>query len=578
MRHLRIGLVVLALLAVAFVLWPRDEPADAAPRGTEGTARAEAAPRAAPALDVPPAEQQAEKRIYAVTLAQEIRLDGEPLVEDALTARLIWLPIPGTSVVQAQLVDARLDGIGHELPSQADLESAVLLERDEGGRLAGLRFSPRTGEPARLLLTALHASTQFTPGDSDAYTVAEEDETGSYRATYTRTGARTVTREKSGYSKLHEDGPQVRVEGTTEFTLAADGAVEALRSTETTRTHSVAFGAVDGSRRLEVALVARGEASKEEISQARWRMDRYEGPSFVVASDEESDEALDRRMDEERAAGVTLEGLRHAFAETEGLPRRGAVGQMRADLIETAAALFRTDPGEARAAGRQLGAAGTSDAEANFLAGGLASAGTREAAHALADAITSPTATAEAQRQAAASLTLVGQADATTIGALQEASRSDDPTVRNMSTLALGAQARVLGEGGGAGGLDPIADLLREYERASDLDSRRMFLAAFGNSGDVRTLPHLRAALAEPALAPTAAFGLRFIPSPEADVLLQQVALEGAPPVRAAALRAAFFRDPGAWMPVLQLAAARETYPPAMDAIRAALARYEEAG
>jgi len=196
----------------------------------------------------------------------------------------------------------------------------------------------------------------------------------------------------------------------------------------------------------------------------------------------------------------------------------------------------------------------------------------------IADAITSPTATAEAQRQAAASLTLVGQADATTIGALQEASRSDDPTVRNMSTLALGAQARVLGEGGGAGGLDPIADLLREYERASDLDSRRMFLAAFGNSGDVRTLPHLRAALAEPALAPTAAFGLRFIPSPEADVLLQQVALEGAPPVRAAALRAAFFRDPGAWMPVLQLAAARETYPPAMDAIRAALARYEEAG
>jgi len=567
---LRLAALALVLLVGGAVFALRDPPSPekAAPTQTASKAAPVAVPREAAsdgrAAPVP------ERLIYEMALSQTVDVGDTRLVDDRLTARLEWMPIPGVRLVEARLGETALSGTGHELPSRRDLERAALVQLGPRGELEGVRFAARTEEPARLLLTAIFAALQHTEGDGERYQVEERDGTGTYLAAYEVSGAREVTRRKRGYVRLHEADGQMSVEGTAAFVLGADGQIESLRSRETTASHSPAFGAIRGELELSMRLVSRAPALDRALADARARAAAYE-PARLVTPDGADDEALDRAMDEERAAGHTLAELRRAFAETEGSPRGGAAGQRRADLIETAGALFRVQPDAARDAGEQLGAAGVSDAEANFLAGALASAGTAEAAHALAGALGSRDATPEARRHAAVSLALSESADATTIEALGAGSRSDDPQVRNASTLALGAQARTLG--GGSDGLDPVADLLLQFERASDFASKVTALAALGNSGDPRALGPIRQALAVPELAPAAAFALRFIAAPEADVLLVGLVGSGPEAVRLAAYRAAYYRDPALWMPQLRAALERETDPRCLAAIEAALAR-----
>jgi len=573
MNHRRIAYAAAAAFAIlAAVLLvhdrPRQEPAT--PPAPQVAKTPAPAPRAAA---LPAArEDRTELRIFAATMEQQLHLGDDRLLDERLEARLEWLPL-SERLVEVRLSAVRHDGVGRELPPRAELERPVLLQLDEAGRLEGLRFLPRTGEAARLLLTALLAAGQFTPGDGTRWEVEEQDGTGAYRAIYERTGPHAVRRSKRGYTRLHERGERVHVEGDASFELEADGGLAAWRATDAVHTRSAAFGTIAGTLEVEARLIERREIDGAALASARAGAAGYEAATLVVAGTEADDAALDRAMDEERAAGATLSGLRRAFAETVGRPR-SEVGELRADLVETAGALFRIDPEEARRAGEQLGAADLSDAEANFLAGGLQSAGTREAAHALADAIRRRDATPEARRQAAASLALMDQADATTVAALAEAAQSDDPTVRNTSTLALGSQARVLGTE--SGGLDPLADLLAAYERATDPVERAMYLDAFGNSGDPRALPAIRQALAEPRLAATAAFALRFIDGQEADALLQAAITGGAPQVRLAAWRAIGYREVEPWLPWAQLALGRESAPQVAEAIHAVIARADD--
>ena len=570
MTHRRIAtcIAALALLTAVFLLRDGGQETEAERPLQQSVPRTAQQRPAEP----PKRAEQSQRLIYAAAMKQQIFMGEDVLVDEELEARLEWLKLPDRPLAEVRLTSVAHDGVGRELPSRAELERPVLLQYDETGRLEGLRFHPRTSEPARLLLTAFFAAGQFSPGAGDRWETAEQDGTGGYQATYERTGLRAVARTKRGYGKLHEAGERVKVEGTASFDVAADGRLEAWRASETVETRSAALGTIGGGLVVEARLVERVEADPSELAAALARAEAYETARMVVAASEEDDEALDRTMDEERAAGATLGGLRRSFAETEGKPR-SEVGEQRADLIEIAGALFRTQPDEARRAGEQLGVGALSDGEANFLAGGLQSAGTREAAHALAEALRSRDATPEAQRQAAASLALMDQADATTVAALQEAARSDDPTVRNMSTLALGSQARVLG---GGGEVDPLAPLLEDWPRATDPATRSMYLDAFGNSGDLRALPAIHEALGDPRLAATAAFALRFIQGAEADALLQAAVASGSPPVRLAGWRAIHYRDPAPWLPWAQLALGRESAPQVAEAIHMVIARADD--
>lgn len=572
MKIHRYRLLCLPLLAVAAVggaalrqarapIGPA-APAASAPRASATTAPAPA-PRA-PAAEV---------RTYTVTLSQEVTMDGSVFARTRLQGRLSLLPIPGTSLTEARIDEPSLEMSGQEPPTTADLCRPILLARDAEGRLQGVRFDPETQEPARLLLTALVTSAHYTDGTGPRWSTDEDDGSGMYRAEYVRDGADAVRRHKRGYARRLEGLTPVSAEGDARFVLDGRGGILSLDAREASRARaSAVFGAIDGALSVSLRLADRAPATAFDLAAARARASRYEAPQMAMPRG--GQDAMARRMDERRAAGRSLDELRRSFAETDGLARAGGAGQRRAELINTAGALFRARPEEAVAAGRQLADSGLTGAAANFLAGGLAAAGTDVAAHALADALASPSATAEARRQAAVSLALMPVADASTIDALSQGAASDDPALVNMSSMALGAAARALTASGGDGTLDPVAPLLERYAAAADDGTRIMLLAALGNSGDARALDVIRAALDSPALAPTAAYALRFVPGSAVDDLLHAIVTRSpSPDLRQAAYRAVPYRAADPWAQWLQSQAQQETDPRTLASIRAALAQ-----
>ncbi|MRG91476.1 hypothetical protein [Polyangium spumosum] len=539
------------------------------------------APAAAAAGELPadtsiapihPRAEAPERRVYAVTLARHVKVGGETFVKTYLEGRISFLPIPGTNLWEARLVDVSLDASGGETPTMADLRRPILLAHDEEGRLVGVRFDPRTDSPSRLLLTSLVAATQYTRGKGAAWSADELDGSGVYRADYEREGERVIKRHKQGYVRMHEGLTPLTAEGALRITVDEEGRIESASAREASRaTRKTALGEVEGTLEVSLRLVDRGEATSAEIAAARLLAFDHEEPRMAAPKRDRSTSRRD--MDERRAAGHDLAELRAAFAETDGLPR-DKVGERRAKLIHTAGALFRVSPEEAIEAGKQLAASDVTDAEANFLAGALAAAGTEEAAHALAETLTSAEATIEAQRQSAVSLALLPVADADTVAALSKGAESEDPALQNLSTMALGSEARTLAANGDVGeGLDPVADLLARYTSATDDATRDMLLAALGNSGDPRAFEVIRGALASPRLAPTAAYALRFVPIPEADTLLHALATSSTEAVvRQAAYRAAFFRDAASWLPWLEVALGKEKDPQVIDVIHTVIA------
>lgn len=545
-------------------------------------ARAPEAPTPAAAIDAPAQAKAdahtarravvAEWRVYGVTFAQHVTIGGKKLANTRLEGRLSFLPLPGTSLVEAHFTEPRLESSGQESPTVADLTQPILLAHDAEGHFVGIRFAPGIKEPTRLVLTALVSSTQYTRGNGSSWSTEEHDGTGTYSAAYERDGADAVKRHKRGYLQMFEGLTPVSTEGDARFVLDGRNAIVSLTAKETSQAKgSAAFGEISGELSVAMQLVDRANASALDLSAARERASRYEAPQMAMPDD--GDDGHKRRMDEQRAAGKKLSDLRAAFAATDGLPRQDGIGQKRAALINTAAALFRVRPEEALLAGKELASRDISGAEANFLAGGLAAAGTEEAAHALAGALTAADATDEARKQAAVSLAMMPVADADTVSALSKGASSEDPMLRNMCTMALGAQARALAANGGDGDADPVADLLAQYAEAPGDETRAMLLAALGNSGDVRAFEVIRQALEAPVLAPTATYALRFIAAPGVDALLHTLTAAPSPQVRNAAFRAAYYRDLQVWGPWLEAALQLEKDPHVLETIKAAIAR-----
>ncbi|MDI3289361.1 hypothetical protein [Polyangium sp. 15x6] len=566
-------LVALPLLAAALLGGCALLQRACAPAALSPVAAATAAPAPAEVSITPSARAEAtERRVYAVTLSRHVTIGGETFVETRLEGRISFLPIPGTSLCEARLVDPSLDVKGGESPSMADLRRPVLLAHDEDGRLEGVRFDARTDEASRLLLTSLVTATQYTRGKGAAWSADETDGSGVYRADYERNGERTIVRRKRGFVRMHEGLTPLAAEGELRILVDGKDVIESATAHERSRTsRKTAIGDVAGELRVSLRLVDRAEATSRELAAARALVEDYEAPRMAMPRRDRS--ASKREMDERRAAGHDLAELRAAFAETDGQPR-DEVGKRRAALLHTAGALFRVDPAEVLAAGRALATRGVTDAEANFLAGGLAAAGTEEAAHALANTLTSSEATIEAQRHAAVSLAMMPVADEGTVSALSKGAASDDPALGNLSTMALGAAGRTLATNGDVGeGLDPVADLLARYASATDDAERDMLLAALGNSGDARAFEVIQGALGSARLAKTAAYALRFLAMPEADTLLHTLGtMSPDPEVRRATYRAAFFRDANVWLPWLEAALAKEKDTRVLEAIRAALA------
>jgi hypothetical protein len=546
-------------------------PAAPAPPAAAG---ARATP-ARTAIDTPreAARVEAQRLVYAAALTQRIEVGRHVGADVRIAGRWSLTPVPGTRIVEARLDDATVEGHGApEVPREA-LRQPVLLVHDEAGRLVGLRFAREAPAGARALLTGLASLAQYTAGAGEAWEVDEVDAAGPFHASYRREG-RSVRRSKRGYAALHAGGStRMTLEGEGRIVVGGDGLVEALDAREATRAEiGEGMAPITGALGATLRLVDRGPARAADVEAAERRIATH-GPASMGVRDD--DEAAQRRADERRAAGAKLGDLRRAFAESDGEPDTDARGRRRAALLERSAAVLRLDPAQSLEAGKQLARPGVKDADADFFAAALGAAGTEEATAALADVLAAPDATGDAHRHAAVSLAQSSFADAHTIDALRTAASSDDALVREAATLALGAQARTLQQAGdqGADLPDPAADLLAAYAAAGDAAARRLALEALGNSGNGRALDVIRAELGSPALAPTAAYALRFMPAPVADDLLVELVASPDPSLRRAAWAAVYYRDAALWAPRLKAALAMETDPQVSAAIEAALGR-----
>ncbi|APR76721.1 Hypothetical protein A7982_02068 [Minicystis rosea] len=512
------------------------------------------------------------RNVYQAAFSQRLRVGDRQGAAVRISGRWSLTPLPGTSLVEARLDDARIEGEGAPQVPRDALRAPVLLEHDAAGRLRGLRFAEGTPTTAKALLTGIAAMTQLTPGAGARWSAEEEDAAGFFEASYTRAG-NAVKRAIRGYTRLHGGGADRRmvVEGDASITLGPDERPATLTLRAATRfSPGEEMPAVEGEIAAALTLVDRVPVDAAELWAAEERIEGY-GPAAMLLADK--DAGAGRRADERRAAGAKLGDLRRAFVESGEAPESTARDRRRAKLVGQASAVLRLDPAAALDAGKKLGAAEIAADDARFLAAALGAAGTEEASAALAQALESKEASHEARLQAAAALATSSVADADTVGALEAAAAGGDPVVRSTATLALGAQARTLASAGGDLPVDPVARLVTGYADARDHDARAVILKALGNSGDPRALPVIRSALENPALEAAAVYALRFIPGEEVDALLHGFLTSHDPLARLPALAAAYYRPAAMWIPWLEAALATEKDEEAQSAIKSALAK-----
>lgn len=564
---MRLALVLLALAGGAFFFFlNRDRSSAPVHKAPPSVAAASQSPAEAP---VDRAPKQVDRVRYVLDYKRETSIG--PQSTNPTFAVGVWTTEPvvagGHTEVLFQPVRA---GALQDEPDAESLATPFQLGF-EGGRLATLGFEPGLDALALDLLTELATAFHFTPGAGPTWEVEEEDLSGRYRATYERTGPTSVRRTRR-YTALRTPkglkaglSEAVQVEGETRFEFDDHGLVRVVvaeRSTFSMEGQQVA---------IEVRI--RGTLEREEARAVEQRP----GAELVHAGIQSRVPTQSRAdRDAELLGEHDLASLLAAFAELERLPARGKeTSRWRADQFLRLRALLRLHPDQAEALARALRERAGGDRRAvSLLAKALGAAGTPQARAALVQLLGEADLPAGARQQVAVALNRTDNPSAETAGALKAAMEA--PELGSAPALALGNEARALAESDPEVAEDAVTVLLERYAAATTLQEKRMYLQALGNTGDPRALPVMRDALSagNPQLAEVAAFGLRFIPGPEADALLNGL-LEGPAltNVRLAAIQAIALRDPTDWRPRLVAVRERER----SDKVRTAIERVLQA-
>lgn len=484
---------------------------------------------------------------YHLAFDEQVEVPGKPPV--TLRAEGAWFatrrPDGRTEV---RFSPATLGGSPRELPRASDLEASAQLVR-EGGVLKAIGFPDEMPAKARKLLTGLATTLQLTDGSGDDWTVAEEDLTGRYDAVYARSGDE-LRRSRPRYSALRGPaGPSESAAGVTpieqtRFAVDADGVVTARVELDV----AFALGKGIGAAKLRV----RARLEREAIEQVD-----DEGVAALAAgpiSGFADFEGARRNADESFVAGARLEDL---LAEVKrSLAMSGSEGgNARAQVLARLGALVRLQPEAAAEIAEQLRRQPAQIAEVRLLAGALGSARIAAGTDALAGLLGGELPD-DARGAVAAALSLSSPATPASLRALTEGL---DRPHGDQAALGLGAHGRSVRDKDPAAADAAVDVLLDRHASARSDDERRLYLEALGNAGAPRALTVLRAAIdgGDRRLGSAAAFSLRFVPGADADALIEQALAQ--PALAFAAVRAAGYRDPARWRPLLF--AAQEQYP-----------------
>jgi hypothetical protein len=484
---------------------------------------------------------------YHLAFDEEVAVPGKPSVK--LRAAGAWFATQRPDGrTEVRFSPAELAGSPSELPRAADLEASAQLVR-EGGVLKAIGFPDEMPAKARKFLTGLATTFQLTDGSGDGWTVAEEDLTGRYDAVYARSGDE-LRRSRPRYSALRgpagpsEDAAGATPAEQTRFVVDVDGIVTASVELDVT----FALGKGMDPAKLQV----RAHLEREAIEQVD-----DEGIAAFAAgpiSGFADFETARRNADESFVAGASLDDLLAEVKRSLGMSG-SAGGNARAQVLARLGALVRLRPEAAAEIAEQLRRQPGDIAELGLLAGALGSARIAAGTNALAGLLGGELPD-DARSVVAAALSLSSPATPASLRALTEGL---DRPHGDAAALGLGAHGRWARDKDPAAA-DAAVDVLLDRHASAHSDAeRRLYLEALGNAGAPRALPVLRAAIdgGDRRLGRAAVFSLRFVPGADADALIERSLTQ--PALAFAAVRAAGYRDPARWRPLLL--AAQEQYP-----------------
>jgi hypothetical protein len=446
---------------------------------------------------------------------------------------------------------------------QADLARPVFGCVDGRGRVLSVRFDPATGTLAQHLARTLLAATQFVGPAADAdpgtdWDAEEDDPNGTFIAHYRVQADRTVHKSKLRYLQPKQDKkkgrtvvltPTIKSEG--EYVATIDTAAHCLVAISASDAQSATLQNKligQGDLKLEMRLIRKEEPTPAELvalrtTEAELAKTARAVPLCVATSPKEGGLAIQRQ----ELGSATLQSLLADLARTEAAsPQEQEKGTTRLFLKFKALAIMR--PESCVRLGELLTSAEVGSLKMCVLTDALEAAGHAKAQAALIAAI-------QGRRGDWPALALLipalGSAESPTPQAEQTlqslAFGTQDKNITATARLALGNLARTLGEESPTRAAKIVDRLLQQLAAPTAADSRWQLLLALGNAGSTQALPTLTRFLDDPApdLRGAAAWALRWIDSPQADLLLTTKVLSSDrdPAARLEAVRALRFRE-----------------------------------
>ncbi|HWO22557.1 MAG TPA: hypothetical protein VNO30_27550 [Kofleriaceae bacterium] len=530
-RYLLLAASVAAAAAV-LALRARGEAPAAVP-----TAQARTARFAVPGQ----AGQTVARARYRLAFEQQVTVPGKGPIQ--LRAEGTWTSTPrADGRAEVRFSPALLDGPASELPRTADLDAPAQLVR-EGGTLTAIGFPDEMPAAARKLLTGLATTFQCSERPGAGWTAVEEDLTGRYEAVYVRQGG-GIDRTRPRYTALRGPGG-LSAESTgdvtpteeSRFVVDADGIVTARVALD------VAFAIGKGAEPVRLRL--RASLAREAIERVP-----VPGGATLAAgpiSGFADYEGARRNADASFVAGATVPDLLAEVKRAAAMSGR-AGGNARAQVLARLAALVRLEPEAAEEIADHVRLRPGDDAEVQVLTGALAS--TRVAAG--TDALASLAAEELPEAARLAVLGALSFSSPVTPASLRALTAGLDRPGADQAALGLGTHGRKTRAQDPAAADAAIDALLARHARAAGDAERKLYLEALGNGGAARALPVLRAAIdgGDRQLGSAAVFSLRFVPGADADALIERSIAR--PALAFAAIRAAAYRDPARFAPLLR--------------------------
>jgi hypothetical protein len=464
-----------------------------------------------------------------------------------------------------RLENVRFQADGQETPEQSQVIRAALARPvfgllDGRGRVLSVRFDPATGPPAQHAARTLLAAIQFVglPPNADPgadWEAEEDDPSGTFVAHYHEHADGTVHKTKLRYlppkqakkSKTIVLTPTIESEG--EYVATLDAAVHCLIALSAEEAQSVTYQSRligQGDLKLEMQLIRNEQSAAAELAalraaEAELAKTGRAVPLCAARSSEESRLAIQRQ----ELGTATLESLLADLAEAEAASPE-VKDATRLFLRFKALAIVR--PESCARLGELLTDAEAGSLRMHILADALEAAGHAKAQAALIASIQGRTGDWPAL---AMLIPVLGSAESPTPEtehALQSlAFGTHDDNVTAAARLALGNVARSLGEESPARAAKIVDLLLLQLAVSRSAESKWQLLLALGNAGSARALPTLTRFLDDtsPELRGAAAWALRWIDSPRADLLLTTKVLSSdrISSVRLEAVRALRFRE-----------------------------------